>query len=183
MFRFQNEKLGIYHFGWNKGFLFCLLKMNINKEFCCLEYNAVNSLKVNGRFRGKRRLHLQARRIYQAGNKHEEDSKYVPPKRRLVYNGLHVITSQKTELFITTIVRTSNPVRTSFIPVHQRKSNKLYCWSWLREYLVLWFRNFTPCALHTNHEPVEARVCFPFVRMEKPRNRLIPHPDSPTACL
>jgi hypothetical protein len=32
-----------------------------------------------------------------------------PPKRRLTYNGLHDVVSQKTVLFVTTPVRTSNP--------------------------------------------------------------------------
>jgi hypothetical protein len=38
-----------------------------------------------------------------------EDGGDVPPKRRLIFNGLHGIISQKTVLFITTDVRTSNP--------------------------------------------------------------------------
>jgi hypothetical protein len=36
-----------------------------------------------------------------------------PPKRRLSFNGLQGIISQKTELFITTAVRTSDP---TFLP-------------------------------------------------------------------
>jgi hypothetical protein len=35
--------------------------------------------------------------------------RYVPPKRRLTFNGLHDVISQKVVLFITTAVRTSNP--------------------------------------------------------------------------
>jgi hypothetical protein len=35
--------------------------------------------------------------------------RYVPPKRQLTFNGLHGVISQKTVLFITTAVRTSNP--------------------------------------------------------------------------
>jgi hypothetical protein len=35
--------------------------------------------------------------------------RYVPPKRRLQLNRLHDVTSQKTILFITTAVKTSNP--------------------------------------------------------------------------
>jgi hypothetical protein len=34
--------------------------------------------------------------------------RYVPPKRRLTFNRLHGVISQKTELFITTGVRTTN---------------------------------------------------------------------------
>jgi hypothetical protein len=35
--------------------------------------------------------------------------RYVPPKRRLTFNGLHGVVSQKMVLFISTAVRTSNP--------------------------------------------------------------------------
>jgi hypothetical protein len=35
--------------------------------------------------------------------------RYVPPKGRLAFTGLHGVISQKIELFITTAVRTSNP--------------------------------------------------------------------------
>jgi hypothetical protein len=35
--------------------------------------------------------------------------RYVPPKRRLTFTGLHGVISQKTELFITAAARTSNP--------------------------------------------------------------------------
>jgi hypothetical protein len=41
--------------------------------------------------------------------------RHVPPKRRLTFNGLHGVISQKTELFITTAVRTSNPTQSLFI--------------------------------------------------------------------
>jgi hypothetical protein len=33
----------------------------------------------------------------------------VPPERQLIFNGLHGVTSQKTELFITRAVCSSNP--------------------------------------------------------------------------
>jgi hypothetical protein len=36
--------------------------------------------------------------------------KQVPPKRQMIFNRLHGVVSQKTELFITTAVRTSNPI-------------------------------------------------------------------------
>jgi hypothetical protein len=36
--------------------------------------------------------------------------RHVPPKRRLTFNGLHGVISHKIELFITTAVRTSNPI-------------------------------------------------------------------------
>jgi hypothetical protein len=41
--------------------------------------------------------------------------RYVPPNRRLTFNGLHGVISQKIVLFITTAVRTSDPTKfTSF---------------------------------------------------------------------
>jgi hypothetical protein len=36
--------------------------------------------------------------------------RYFPPKRRLTFNGLHCVKSQKIVLFITTAVRISNPI-------------------------------------------------------------------------
>jgi hypothetical protein len=39
-----------------------------------------------------------------------EDGGDVPPKRRLIFNGLYGVISQKIVLFITTDVRTSNPL-------------------------------------------------------------------------
>jgi hypothetical protein len=39
--------------------------------------------------------------------------RYVPPRRRVTFNGLHGVISQKTEFFITTAIRTSNPIRNS----------------------------------------------------------------------
>jgi hypothetical protein len=73
-------------------------------------------LKVNRRFGWKHRLHLQsstchllsrwflARLIYRP----RRWRRYVPPKHRLTFNALQGVISQKTVLFITTAVRTSN---------------------------------------------------------------------------
>jgi hypothetical protein len=86
-------------------------------------------LKVNLRFGGECRLHLQVRRRSRTRNGRESRrqaeflpqflsrlvlrswrwTRHVPPKRRLNFNGLHDGISKKTELFITTAVRTSNP--------------------------------------------------------------------------
>jgi hypothetical protein len=86
-------------------------------------------LKVNRRFGGTCLLHLQFRRIRQARNHRESCSAshllqrwffdwlilwpwrwrwHDPAKRLLNFNGLHVVTSQKIEIFITTAVRTSD---------------------------------------------------------------------------
>jgi hypothetical protein len=64
----------------------------------------ITPLKVNRRFGGINRLHLQGRRISRARNHREIRWKC------LNFNGLHGVISQKAgELRITTGVRTSNP--------------------------------------------------------------------------
>jgi hypothetical protein len=69
---------------------------------------------VNWRLGQMCRLHFQGWRVSQARHQHKADSKekwrqYVPPKCQMTFNRLHGIIYQKTELFITTAVRTSNP--------------------------------------------------------------------------
>jgi hypothetical protein len=94
-------------------------------------------MKVNRRFEGTCRFHLQGRGIRQSRNQREAGSKQSfsvdfqpttrvisqkielfittavrtsnPPKRRLTPNGLRDVISQKIELFMTTAVITSNP--------------------------------------------------------------------------
>jgi hypothetical protein len=74
-------------------------------------------LKVNRRFGGTYRLYLQGRRVSRARNQCEISwqaekfrrwRRYIPPKRRLTFNGLHGVISQKTVHFIITAMRTSN---------------------------------------------------------------------------
>jgi hypothetical protein len=60
--------------------------------------------------------------------------RYVPPKQWLTFSGLHDI-SQKTELFITTGVRTSNPTRDSSVYCELRHSNNV--WAFLRGFRLL----------------------------------------------
>jgi hypothetical protein len=48
-------------------------------------------------------LHLQLRLLPAILSRH------IPPKRRLTFNELHGVISQKTEVFVTAAVRTSNP--------------------------------------------------------------------------
>jgi hypothetical protein len=64
--------------------------------------------KVNVGFRGIFRLYLQDRRTSQARNQRESRRQ---AERRLIFNGLHGVVSQKNEVFITTAVRTSNPTK------------------------------------------------------------------------
>jgi hypothetical protein len=85
-----------------------------------------SELEVNRRF-GRSRLHFQNRRISQAKMSLAAFSCWfaclilrpwrwrwhVPPKRRLTFNGLHGVISQKIELFITTAVRISKPTECS----------------------------------------------------------------------
>jgi hypothetical protein len=59
-------------------------------------------LKVNRYFGGTCSLHLQGQRISQARNQREirwQDGGDVSPTRRLTFNGLHCVMSQKIELF------------------------------------------------------------------------------------
>jgi hypothetical protein len=58
-----------------------------------------SAMRVNGRFAGTCRLYLQGGRI---------SRKETGMKALLTFNGLHSLTSQKIELFVTTSVRTSN---------------------------------------------------------------------------
>jgi hypothetical protein len=60
-------------------------------------------LKVNRNFGGTYHHHLQGRRISGAISQHESrwlSRTYVPPKRRLTFNGLHSVIVQKIELFL-----------------------------------------------------------------------------------
>jgi hypothetical protein len=85
-------------------------------------------LKVNRRYWGTWRLHLQGRRIAKQETSREsftyhllsrsflawlflgtwEGMRHIPPKHRLTFSGLRGVISRKTELFTTTAVRTSN---------------------------------------------------------------------------
>jgi hypothetical protein len=91
-------------------------------------------LKVNRRFGGICRLHLQGRRISQAKTSVKQVARRalilvpwrwkrnVPLKCRLTFNGLHGVITQKIEIFITTDVSTSNPTYLSmFSSLYQLK--------------------------------------------------------------
>jgi hypothetical protein len=67
--------------------------------------------KVSRRFGGTYRLHLLAFTLVFCSLilRPWRWRRYIPPKRRLTFNGLHCIISQKIGLFINTAVRTSNP--------------------------------------------------------------------------
>jgi hypothetical protein len=61
-------------------------------------------LKVNRRFGGTCRLHLQSRRISRTRNQRESRwqarwKRHVPPKRRLTFKQIHGVISQKIKLF------------------------------------------------------------------------------------
>jgi hypothetical protein len=78
------------------------------KSFIFWDIKPCSPLKLNRRFGGTCRLHLQGWRVSRGRNQHEPGSKIAcisyclpPPKRRLTFNGLRRIISQKTELFIT----------------------------------------------------------------------------------
>jgi hypothetical protein len=80
------------------------------KSFIFCDIRQCSPLKHNRRFGGIYRLYLQGRRKSQGRNHHEADSKqallstclvlvswrrHVPPKRRLIFNGLSGVVSQK----------------------------------------------------------------------------------------
>jgi hypothetical protein len=83
---------------------------------------ACNSLKVNRCFEEIYCLHLQtvSCRLYTGFLLDFLQSwrwrRYFPAKRRLTISGLHGVISQKAELFLTTVGRTSNP--TCSVDVH-----------------------------------------------------------------
>jgi hypothetical protein len=51
-------------------------------------------------------------------------------KRWLISNGIHGVTSEKMELFITTAVRTSNPTVTDYKAGNERKCFRRLCGTW-----------------------------------------------------
>jgi hypothetical protein len=73
--------------------------------------------------------------------------RYILPKCRLAFNGLHCVISQKIELFITTDVRTSNPTQ-YYLPLrpitvtarlkHELSSPNRTLGSWVRIPLKAW---------------------------------------------
>jgi hypothetical protein len=95
-------------------------------------------LRDNQCFRGTRWFHLQSRIINQARNHHESGRKkswflawiilphirwreHVPPKRLLTFKVLHGVIPQKKVPFISTTVRTSNPIQNKV--KHYMKTN------------------------------------------------------------
>jgi hypothetical protein len=71
-------------------------------------------LKVNWRFGGTNRLHLEGQGVSQPRNRHEAKL-YVSPKHWLTYTELHTVTLLKTESFIAAVVRTSSTTRNKFV--------------------------------------------------------------------
>jgi hypothetical protein len=80
-----------------------------------------SELKVNQRSGKTSRLYLQGWIVTHAKNQNEAEgskqswnlciwSRHLPLKRSLTSNAIHGVISQKAELFITTAVRTSNPM-------------------------------------------------------------------------
>jgi hypothetical protein len=81
-----------------------------------------NPLEVNWHFRGTFHLRHQGRRISWTG-KHASWQAAI----QLTFNGLHSIISQKMVRFITTTVRTSNPVIFMVTAVRMSIYTKRYC--------------------------------------------------------
>jgi hypothetical protein len=87
-------------------------------------------LEDNQPFGGTYRLHLQGRRIWRW---------YFPPKRRLFFNGLHYVISQKIEIFIITAVRTSNSQYISFLSLNVYKEHVLTNLHISWTFSIVWF--------------------------------------------
>jgi hypothetical protein len=95
----------------------CRTTMMMTKSAISWDITPCSPSKINRRFGRPYRLHLQ-----QSSACHLHSRwflarliflpwiwrRYVPPNRRLTFNGLHDVISQKIVLFITTAVRTSN---------------------------------------------------------------------------
>jgi hypothetical protein len=96
-------------------------------------------LKVNRRLGETYRLHLQVRRISRARTQPESRWQaelilrpwrwrwYVPPKRRLTFNGLHRVVSQKILLFrvLVCLSETSTP---EYTPLWQKRPQSNWTW-------------------------------------------------------
>jgi hypothetical protein len=73
------------------------------------DITSCSPLKVHRRFGGICRLPLHSSRVSKERNQHVAGSKHVAWQRRLTFNVLYGVISQKIELFIVTAVRTYNP--------------------------------------------------------------------------
>jgi hypothetical protein len=96
-FKMKTNIFIVFHNSLLWYFSFCPVVMSSN----FWDTTPCSPLKVNRRFRGPCRLHLQGWRISQGRNqcKVESRQRQVPPKYRLAFNGLRGIIPQKTELF------------------------------------------------------------------------------------
>jgi hypothetical protein len=78
--------------------------------------------------------------------------RYVHPRRRLTFSGLHALISQMIILFVTTVVRTSNPIIISIILMFSQ------LWWWRKAYYtlcchVIYFGRSSPLAKYLPLEP------------------------------
>jgi hypothetical protein len=122
------------------------------KSTVFLDKTLCTALKVSRRFRGTYRLNLQGGSAYHLLSRWFLScfilrpwrlKRYVPPKRPLIFNGLHGVISQKTILFTTTAVRTSNAlldfsdVLLNVINVHTIETICFNALSWHRAILII----------------------------------------------
>jgi hypothetical protein len=80
-----------------------------DEEYHLLGYNALKSVESQPAFRRNISPPSSGLKNKRTRNQRESTCRYVPLKPRLTFNVLHGVISQKTVLFITTAVRTSNP--------------------------------------------------------------------------
>jgi hypothetical protein len=143
-------------------------------------------LKVNRRFGGTYRLHLLGRirraRYQQIlatcfhagillslffGPEYGGD---VPPKRGLTLDGLYGVVSQKTELFITTAVRHSNPTKYKFL------AHMSLLWSFQWQQCTTYYSGHSVTQIHKGMSLTTLGHLNPTVYLHDPRNNIFVRP-------
>jgi hypothetical protein len=81
------------------------------KSFVFWDIQPCTPVKVNQCFEGIYCLHLQGSILSRARKQYETDSK----QNKFPFGRLHFVMFHKTEIFITTEMRTSNPIQTKIV--------------------------------------------------------------------
>jgi hypothetical protein len=133
-----------------KHMLYQSLHLGSMKSSIFWDITTCNPLKVDGRFGGIFRHHLQGRRISQIKNQRVSSwqaehasrcflawlilrpwsyRRHIPPNR-VTFNGLQDVITEKIELFITTGVKSWNPTRRQYVfPKRRNCDNHLWAYN------------------------------------------------------